>query len=55
MVDGSKIPFKKTFNKYLVKVDSLDLLKDGDIFIKAIDMCEKARVEEVTNYFLFSA
>ena len=47
VVDGSKIPLKKTMNKYLVKVDSLDLIKDADVFSKAIDMCEKARLEEV--------
>lgn len=46
-MDGSRIPLKKTLNKYLVKVDSLDLLKDADLFSKAIDMCEKARLEEV--------
>lgn len=34
-------------NKYLIRVDPLDLLKDNDIFLKAIDMCEKARLEEV--------
>ena len=47
MVDGSRLPFKKTLNKYLVKVDSLDLLKDSDLILKGIDMCERARLEEV--------
>lgn len=50
VVDGVRIPFKKAMNKYIVKVESLDILKDGDVFLKAIDMCEKARIEEVVSF-----
>ena len=37
------IPLKKSLNKYIVKVDTIALIKDPDYFIKAIDACEKAR------------
>lgn len=47
MVNGTRIPIKKTLNKYLVKVEALDLLKDHETFLKAIDICEKNRLEEV--------
>lgn len=47
VVDGSRIPLKKTLNKYLVKVEPLDLLKDPDTFIRAIEICERNRIEEV--------
>lgn len=47
VVDGSRIPFKKSLNKYLVKVDALDILKGSDVFLKAIEICEKARSDEV--------
>jgi hypothetical protein len=47
VVNGSRIPLKKSLNKYLVKVEPLDLLKDPDSFIRAIEMCERNRVEEV--------
>ena len=38
---------KRVLNKYKVKVNMIDVLKDPDYFIKQIDICEKARAEEI--------
>lgn len=46
-VYNQPIPRRKCFNKYLVHVDILDVIKDPDYFLKAIDACEKLRNEEI--------
>ena len=33
----------------MVKIDLLDVLKDSEYFVKMIDVCEKARAEEVSD------
>ncbi|EGR28967.1 hypothetical protein IMG5_165630 [Ichthyophthirius multifiliis] len=46
-VKGTRIPIKKSINKYLVRVNMLDVLKDPDFFLKSIELCEKQRAEEI--------
>lgn len=46
-VTNDPLPRKKCFNKYLVHVDILDVIKDPDYFIRMIDICEKSRNEEI--------
>jgi hypothetical protein len=36
-ITGEKIPRRKALNKYLVRVDIVDAIKDQDYFIKQID------------------
>jgi len=31
----------------MVKVDTIEAIKDPDFFLKAIDICEKARADEI--------
>lgn len=47
LIEGTSVPIKKSINKYLYKVDIIDVLKDPDYFTKAIELCEKARMEEI--------
>ncbi|EAS03685.2 Dpy-30 motif protein (macronuclear) [Tetrahymena thermophila SB210] len=46
-ISGQQIPLKRSMNKYMVKVDIIDVIKDPDYFIKCIDFCEKSRAEEI--------
>ena len=49
VADGSKIPLANCINKFLVKIDPIDLLKDPEVFLKAIEVCEKARFNEINK------
>lgn len=51
LTDGAQIPTKKALNKHLVTCDTLQAILDPDYFLKKIQMCEKARQEEVINLF----
>jgi len=46
-VTSEPLSRKKCFNKYLVHVDILDVIKDAEYFLKMIDVCEKSRNEEM--------
>lgn len=47
IIEKTSIPIRKAMNKYLVKVDSFRAITETDYFFKMIDLCEKARVDEV--------
>jgi hypothetical protein len=44
------MPVKDCINKYIVKVDTLRAIIDNDYFYKQIELCEKARQEEVLEF-----
>lgn len=47
LVTGEKIPREKALNMYLVPVQSHRAVLESDYFIKAIEMCEANRDEEI--------
>lgn len=47
VVLGQKLSNRRAINKYLVKVEPIQVLRDGDYFMKQIELCEKARLEEI--------
>ena len=49
LVNGEVLPYKKTVNKYIVRVDSYRAITEADYFMKQIEACELARTEEITR------
>lgn len=47
LVTGEKIPYHKSINKYVVRVESHRAILEPDYFLKMIELCEHNRTEEV--------
>jgi len=57
VIDSKQLAIKDTFNKsayshfltqrYLVKVDILEVLRDPEFFLRSIATCERNRAEEI--------
>ena len=46
-MSGSTIPYKKSINKFIVKVESHRAIMEPDYFIKLIEHAEQRRTEEI--------
>jgi len=49
IVDGKHISSSEAEGKYVIPVDKIEVLKDQDFFIKAIERCETALTERIKS------
>lgn len=47
LITGEVIPHKKAINKYIFQVDPYKAIVEPDYFLKAVEVCEQARSEEI--------
>lgn len=47
VVTGEVLPFKRTANKYIFRVDPYKAIIETDYFLKALDLCEQTRTVEI--------